>query len=313
MRVSVVVPVRNEEGSLGALLDSLLGQTVPPDEVLLADGGSSDDTVALARSYADRGVRLLEIGPAYPGRGRNAGIRAARNDWVALTDGGCVADPAWIESLLRSRETLPGETGVVFGECRPRLADEWDVAQALTFVGCPDPDTGLRPRSIASSLVHRAVWRQVGGFPEHLRAAEDLVFMERLDAARVPTVRSREAVVFWRLAAGPRAVWRRFRLYSAHHLAAGLYRTWHLRVMSMDLAGLALLGASWFWPPSILVLGLGGIARLLRMVAKRRWNIPDGRPFRLDRLLRVAFLLVLADAATWAGALDFAAGREPRR
>jgi len=113
MKVSVVVPVRDEERSLGALLDSLLAQTTPPDEIVLADGGSTDATVALARTYADRGVRLLEIGPAYPGQGRNAAIREARNDWVALVDGGCVADPAWLENLLSSREALPAEAGVV--------------------------------------------------------------------------------------------------------------------------------------------------------------------------------------------------------
>lgn len=313
MKVSVVVPVRDEERSLGALLDSLLAQTTPPDEIVLADGGSTDATVALARTYADRGVRLLEIGPAYPGQGRNAAIREARNDWVALVDGGCVAEPAWLENLLSSRETLPGETGVVFGECRPRLVDEWDVAQALAFVGPTHPRTGLHPRFIASSLLHRAVWQRVGGFPEHLRAAEDLVFMERLDDSRVPTVRSPKAVVSWRLAPGPGGVWRRFRLYSAHHLAAGLHRTWHVRVMSMDLVGLGLLVAAAFWSPSILLLGLGAMARLLRTVATRRHNIADGRPFRLDRLLRVAFLLLLADAATWAGAIDFALGREPAR
>jgi glycosyltransferase involved in cell wall biosynthesis len=313
MKVSVVVPVRDEERSLGALLDSLLVQTTPPDEIVLADGGSTDGTAALARTYADRGVRLLEIGPAYPGQGRNAAIREARNDWVALVDGGCVADPAWLENLLSSRETLPAETGVVFGECRPRLVDEWDVAQALAFVGPTNPRTGLHPRFIASSLLHRAVWKRVGGFPEYLRAAEDLVFMERLDESRIPTTRSPKAVVLWRLAAGPGGVWRRFRLYSAHHLAAGLYRTWHLRVMSMDLAGLGLLGTAPFWPASILPLGLGAMARLLRTVAKRRHNIADGQPFRLDRLFRVAFLLLLADAATWAGAIDFALGREPAR
>ena len=151
------------ENTLRAL-DSLLAQTVAPDEIVLADGGSTDGTVALARSYADRGVRLLEIGPAYPGRGRNAAIRAARNDWVALIDGGCEAEPSWLENLVASREVLGPEPGVVFGDCRPRLADEWDVAQALAFIGPRDPLTGVRPRFVPSSLLHRAVWRTSAAF-----------------------------------------------------------------------------------------------------------------------------------------------------
>ena len=48
-RVSLVVPVRNEEGSLAALVESIRRQTRAPDEVVLVDGGSTDRTVALAR------------------------------------------------------------------------------------------------------------------------------------------------------------------------------------------------------------------------------------------------------------------------
>jgi glycosyltransferase involved in cell wall biosynthesis len=43
-----VVPVRNEEGSLAALVESIRGQTRAPDEIVLVDGGSTDRTVALA-------------------------------------------------------------------------------------------------------------------------------------------------------------------------------------------------------------------------------------------------------------------------
>lgn len=309
----MIAPVRNEEHTLAALLDSLLAQTVAADEIVLADGGSTDGTVALARSYADRGVRLLEIGQAYPGRGRNAAIQAARNDWVALIDGGCQAEPSWLENLIASREVLGPEPGVIFGECRPRLVNEWDVAQALACIGPPDPVTGAHPRVVPSSLLHRAVWQRIGGFPEDLRAAEDLLFMKRLDEWRIPTSRSPKAVIRWRLAAGPGGVWRRFRLYSAHHLAAGLYETWHLRVMAMDLAALGLLGAAAVWTAAIPLLGLAVLTRLLLTVARRRNNVPNRRAFRPDRLLRVALLLLLADAAMWVGALDRVLGREPPR
>ena len=313
MKVSVVVPVRNEEGTLAALLDSLLAQAAPPDEIVVADGGSTDGTADRARAYADRMVRLLEIGPAYPGRGRNAGIRAARNDWVALVDGGCTADPGWLENLVAAAWGLDSGARVIFGEQRPRLATEWDVAKALAFVAPPDPATGARPPSIASSLIHREAWSKVGGFPEHLRAAEDLLFMDRLREAGVPVARSPKAVVYWQLAAGPLAVYRRFRLYSAHHLAAGLFRTWHLKVMSMDCIALALLTLVGVSPFFLIPLLSGMVARLLRTVARRRHNVSGRWPFRPDRLLRVAGLLALADAATWLGALDYAIGREPPR
>src|SRR3989442_230323 len=52
MNVSLVVPVKNEEASIRALLDSVLGQTIVPAEVLIVDGGSSDRTVEIVREYS---------------------------------------------------------------------------------------------------------------------------------------------------------------------------------------------------------------------------------------------------------------------
>ncbi len=83
--VSVVVPARDEEASLPALLASLRAQSTPPAEIVVADGGSRDRTVEVARAA---GARVLELGPAYPGRARNQGIRAATHDWIALIDAG---------------------------------------------------------------------------------------------------------------------------------------------------------------------------------------------------------------------------------
>jgi glycosyltransferase involved in cell wall biosynthesis len=301
--ISVGVPVRNEESSIAALLESLLAQRLPSAEIVVADGGSGDATVAVASRFADRGVRVLELGLAYPGRGRNEAIRAARCEWIALIDAGCVADPGWLEALSETARARP-EARAVFGNYEPRLATEWDVAQALALVPPIDPATGCRPFFIASSLIHRSAWEAAGGFPEGLRAAEDLVFFERLESAGVATARAPKAVVRWSLAASPAGVFRRLRLYSRHHLLAGLFRTWHRRVLAMDAAALALIAGSLAWPWLLLPLGLGILTRLLRTVWSRRGAAPGGA-FRPDRLLRVGVLLAIADVAAWAGLVDF--------
>lgn len=307
----MVVPIRDEEHALEDLLDSLLRQEHRPDEIVLADGGSKDATVEIARRYSSRGVRVLEIGPAYPGRGRNAGIGAARNDWVGLVDAGCRAAPGWLRDLVSTAGSL-ASPGIVYGDFRPELLGPWDVAQALAFVGPYDPSARVHPPFIASSLLHRQVWQRAQGFPEHLRAGEDLLFMRRVQSLGVPILRCPSAVVHWRLAAGPAAVFRRFRLYSAHHLAAGLSGTWHRRVWGMDVAGLALLVFAMRWPAALAVAAVAGLARVLRTVHQRRFNV-DAGAFRPDRLLRVAVLLAVADAATWVGTLDYLRGRGPRR
>ena len=73
--LSVVIPTLNEEATLPGLLDALGAQSRPPDEIIVADAGSTDGTPELARA---RGARLVRGGR--PGPGRNAGARAAVGD-----------------------------------------------------------------------------------------------------------------------------------------------------------------------------------------------------------------------------------------
>ena len=54
LNISLVVPVKNEAGSIGEIIASISRQTRPPDEVILVDGGSNDQTVALAEGLTGR-------------------------------------------------------------------------------------------------------------------------------------------------------------------------------------------------------------------------------------------------------------------
>jgi chlorobactene glucosyltransferase len=91
--VSIIVPARNEERNLPALLDSLLAQDYPAFEVIVVDDASTDATGALADAFAARDRRLRVIhtmGPEPGWTGKNAacwrGARAARGAWLLFTD-----------------------------------------------------------------------------------------------------------------------------------------------------------------------------------------------------------------------------------
>lgn len=231
MHVSLVVPIKNEEASLERLLRSIEAQTHPPDEVILVDGGSTDHTVALARGYAHTHpfVRVLEAGPATPGRGRNVGIEAAQCDWIALTDAGIVVTPTWLEALVAASARRP-EARVVYGNYEPVVESRFTEWAALAYVppkfSCPEGR--IRGRSVASMLLHRDAWRAAGGFPDY-RAAEDLIFMERLN--KVATVTwAPTATAWWSIPSTPRKTFSRFYTYSAHNVWANRQAQWHYGV-----------------------------------------------------------------------------------
>ena len=133
--VSLIVPVLNEQETIGRLLRSIAAQTRTPHEVIVVDGGSTDATVQLVRSAAaeHERVRLIEAGRATPGRGRNLGIAAALNDWIALTDGGIELDPRWLERLWRvaSSDARPD---VVYGAFQPRQETWFERIATLAYV-----------------------------------------------------------------------------------------------------------------------------------------------------------------------------------
>ena len=94
MKISVVIPVRDEERSIRPLLDNLLAQTQRPDEIVITDGGSTDATRDIIFEYIQTGapIKLIEVDHALPGRGRNLAVQVSQFDWIALIDAGIRPD-----------------------------------------------------------------------------------------------------------------------------------------------------------------------------------------------------------------------------
>src|SRR5215831_2893055 len=119
-KITVVVPVRNEADTIRALLEGLLGQTLPPNEIVVTDGGSADDTREIIQEFIQRGapVRLLTDPDSLPGRSRNIGVANARNDWIAFIDAGITPARDWLRAL-RDRADDGSQPQVVYGSYDP--------------------------------------------------------------------------------------------------------------------------------------------------------------------------------------------------
>jgi len=197
MNISICITVFNEEGSIGALLDSLLAQSLKAKEIVIVDGGSNDRTVEIINHYQKRfgGISLLRE-KCTRARGRNLSVEIAKNEIIAITDAGCVAHADWLKNICEPLNN--SEISVSAGFYKMVGKTEVQKAMAI-FLGTQPKDFDITflpsTRSIAFK---REIWEEVGGFPEDAgNSAEDTYFNFRLLKKGVKIARVKNAVVEW--------------------------------------------------------------------------------------------------------------------
>jgi succinoglycan biosynthesis protein ExoA len=239
--LSVVIPVRNEEAHLGAVLESLLAQDYPSDryEILVADGDSTDGTARVVEKIASgraTRIKLLSNARRWSSAGRNVGVRHSSGDLIVFIDGHC-----YIPS-----KTLLRDTAATFEKagadclCRPQpLSMEGNsffqnaVAHArATSLGHGTDSTiydtkfegPVNPCS-AGAMYRRTVFERVGYYDESFDAAEDVEFNYRVFKSGLVSYISPRLEIRYQPRASLGALWRqmmrygrgRFRLIQKHH------------------------------------------------------------------------------------------------
>ncbi|MER7798179.1 glycosyltransferase family A protein [Microbacterium sp. NPDC096154] len=121
MRISVVVPVRNDARLLERCLAALGAQTRPADEIVVVDNGSEDDTSAVARAFGARVVH--EPVPGIP-RAASAGYDEATGDLIARIDADTVCPPDWLATIEGRFATDPS-LHFVTGDARFADSPAW--------------------------------------------------------------------------------------------------------------------------------------------------------------------------------------------
>ncbi|HKV32827.1 MAG TPA: glycosyltransferase [Pyrinomonadaceae bacterium] len=313
MKVSVIVPVRDEEHSIRELLDSLLKQTRPPDEIVITDGGSVDATPQIIDEYIQQGapVRLLRAGPALPGRGRNLGAAAAQFEWLAFTDAGIRLNRDWLETLV-ARAAQDAVVDIVYGSWEPVTDTFFKECAAIAYVPPPSPRDGIvaRPRFIASTLLKREAWEKVGGFPEDLRSAEDLLFMDRLEAAGYRAVFEPRAQVHWNLRPTLGTTFKRFLVYSRNNIRAGLFRQWQATIVFRYAILLVFTVPAFIFDVRWILLPVGAwvfmmIARTVVSIRRNQHCFPASFSQNVARVFMIVTLLTVLDVAAIAGSVQW--------
>lgn len=175
MRISVVIPARNEEAYIQSCLRAILNQTLQPSELIVVDNGSTDRTATIASAL---GAKLVSCPTPGVAAARQAGLEVATGDWVATSDADSRPTPGWLEALQARMEG----SVALYGPLRMFGLPWWQ--EELTEVGYGTflKLMGLlrRPNLAAANMAfRREVALEVGGYPA-LEAGEDVALGLRL-------------------------------------------------------------------------------------------------------------------------------------
>jgi glycosyltransferase involved in cell wall biosynthesis len=304
--VSVVATVLNEAGSVRDLVTSIRDQTLPPDEIVIVDGGSTDGTWETLRELASDAnlppVRAISRPGANISLGRNVAIDAARGPWIAVTDAGVTLDDKWLARLVGPLQAGRSLAAGFF------VADAHGAFQtalgATTLPHAEDVDNGFLPSSRSAAFL-KQVWVDCGGYPEWLDYCEDLVFDIRAEAAAGGWTFVPGAVAHFRPRASLGAFVRQYYLYARGDGKAGLWPKRHaIRYGTYLVAGPALLalavGARKPLATATLAAGAGAILVQPYRRLGRMWG-PLETPERLRAAAWVPAIRIAGDLAKMAG------------
>ena len=180
--VSIVIRALNEAEHLPALFSGLLRQTRQPDQVILVDSGSVDDTVAIARAH---GAEVVHIAPAEFsfGRALNLGCAAASGDiFVIVSAHVYPLDEKWLDLMVAPFERP--EVGLVYGGQTGDSRSHFSELELLRtwFPDVSDDDQQTPFCNNANCAVRAEAWRALP-YDETLTGLEDLDWAKRALAA----------------------------------------------------------------------------------------------------------------------------------
>lgn len=224
---SLVVTIFNEENAIVDFLNSVLFQEKNPDEVIIVDGGSSDNTAKVVRCFiknskSNINFRLF-VKKGNRSIGRNEAIKKAKGDIVLITDAGCILDKNWVKNI--TKPFLDRKVDVVAGYYRAKTKTVFQKCLTPYVLVMPDK---VDPKSFLpatrSMAIRKEVWKELGGFDERYSHNEDYVFANKLRDRGKKIVFRKDAIVYWIPRESFKEAYTMFRRFAYGDIEAGIVR-----------------------------------------------------------------------------------------
>jgi glycosyltransferase involved in cell wall biosynthesis len=201
MKVSFIATVYNEELTIKKLLESLFSQSRLPDEIIIVDGGSTDNTITEISSFqfpkSDNKANIkLIFKKGNRSVGRNETIKGANNEIIVCSDAGCILDKDWIKNIIKPFDD--SRVDVVAGYYKGKPNSIFQKCLIPYVLVMPDK---INPKDFLpasrSMAFRKSIWKKVGGFPEEFSNNEDYVFAKKLKKINAKIVFEKTAIVYW--------------------------------------------------------------------------------------------------------------------
>jgi glycosyltransferase involved in cell wall biosynthesis len=202
MKVSVVIPCYNRASLVAETIRCVLGQTLPPDEIIAVDDGSTDNTVEVLQSFGSR-LQILRQTNAGPSAARNAGLAVATGEFVWFMDSDDLATLNKLEVQVRALEQSGADIALApWIKCRLNGSRADAQTHILQQKGLPrEMALALASRwtiVLQTALFRRSLLNKVGGFDTAYLVAEDQLFFLRCLLIDAKIVHTPECLVLYR-------------------------------------------------------------------------------------------------------------------
>ena len=174
MKISVIIPTYNRAFFVKEAVESVLKQTWKPEEILVVDDGSKDDTLNVLSGFGEK-IRIIRQENKGVSAARNRGLQEARCDWIAFLD----SDDMWAPKKLEKQKNALYEQfdyNICYTNEEWRRNGRWvnpgkrhQKYTGWIYEKCL-PLCIISPSSV---LIHKSVFTKTGVFDESLPACED--------------------------------------------------------------------------------------------------------------------------------------------